>query len=154
MYFYSFEFSTYTLEIGALIEGDVTRYWCDVRTTKNGIRLRNVVVSRLDGKYGGVVGTDISVIDFAEMYTSARDIGTDLNALGALEAAAMAARTREKENKFQREQRYQILPVYTHDGVILARVFQGSTDTDYWTYTFLLEQFFQSRPCSAPSIVR
>jgi hypothetical protein len=30
--------------------------------------------------------------------------------------------------QFQREQRYQILPAYTQDGVILARVFQGSTD--------------------------
>ena len=30
--------------------------------------------------------------------------------------------------KFQREQRYQILPAYIQDGVILARVFQGSTD--------------------------
>ena len=31
--------------------------------------------------------------------------------------------------RFQREQRYQILPAYTHDGVILARVYQGSTDS-------------------------
>jgi transposase len=31
--------------------------------------------------------------------------------------------------RFQREQRYQILPAYTQDGVILARVFQGSTDS-------------------------
>lgn len=30
---------------------------------------------------------------------------------------------------FQREQRYQILPAYTQDGVILAHVFQGSTDS-------------------------
>ena len=30
---------------------------------------------------------------------------------------------------FQREQRYQILPAYTQDGDILARVFQGSTDS-------------------------
>jgi transposase len=30
--------------------------------------------------------------------------------------------------QFQREQRYQILPAYTQDGVILARVFRGSTD--------------------------
>ena len=29
--------------------------------------------------------------------------------------------------RFQREQQYQILPAYTQDGVILARVYQGST---------------------------
>ena len=29
--------------------------------------------------------------------------------------------------RFQREQRYQILPAYTQDGIILTRVFQGST---------------------------
>lgn len=31
-------------------------------------------------------------------------------------------------SRFRREQRYQILPSYSQDGVILARVFQGSTD--------------------------
>jgi transposase len=31
--------------------------------------------------------------------------------------------------QFQREQRYQILPAYTQDGVILSRVFQGSMDS-------------------------
>jgi transposase len=31
--------------------------------------------------------------------------------------------------QFQREQRYQILPAYALDGIILARVFQGSTDS-------------------------
>jgi transposase len=31
--------------------------------------------------------------------------------------------------RFQQELRYQVLPVYTQDGVILARVFQGSTDS-------------------------
>jgi len=30
---------------------------------------------------------------------------------------------------FQREQRYQILPAYTVDGIMLSRVFQGSTDS-------------------------
>jgi transposase len=30
--------------------------------------------------------------------------------------------------QFQRERRYQILPAYTQDGIILARVFRGSTD--------------------------
>jgi transposase len=32
-------------------------------------------------------------------------------------------------SQFQREQRYQILPAYTQDGVILVRVFRGSTDS-------------------------
>jgi transposase len=31
--------------------------------------------------------------------------------------------------RFQREQRWQILLAYTQDGIILARVFQGSTDS-------------------------
>jgi len=31
-------------------------------------------------------------------------------------------------SQFQREQRYQLLPAYIQDGVILARVFQGSID--------------------------
>jgi len=30
--------------------------------------------------------------------------------------------------RFKREKRYQILPAYTQDGIILVRVFQGSTD--------------------------
>ena len=30
--------------------------------------------------------------------------------------------------RFQREQRYQILPAYTQDGILLARVFQGTTN--------------------------
>jgi hypothetical protein len=31
-------------------------------------------------------------------------------------------------SQFRREQRYQILPAYAQDGIVLARVFQGSTD--------------------------
>jgi hypothetical protein len=31
--------------------------------------------------------------------------------------------------RFRREQRYQILPTYSQDGILLARVFQGSTDS-------------------------
>ena len=31
-------------------------------------------------------------------------------------------------SRFRREKRYQILPAYTQDGIILVRVFQGSTD--------------------------
>lgn len=38
--------------------------------------------------------------------------------------------------QFQREQRYQILPAYAQDGVMLARVFRGSTDGD------VFEDFF------------
>ena len=30
--------------------------------------------------------------------------------------------------KFHRDRRYQILPAYSQDGILLARVFQGSTD--------------------------
>jgi hypothetical protein len=31
-------------------------------------------------------------------------------------------------SQFRRDQRYQILPTYTQDGIILSRVFRGSTD--------------------------
>jgi len=31
--------------------------------------------------------------------------------------------------RLHRDQRYQILPAYAQDGVVLARIFQGSTDT-------------------------
>ena len=31
--------------------------------------------------------------------------------------------------RYQREQRYQILPAYSQDGVLLSRVFQGTTDS-------------------------
>lgn len=31
-------------------------------------------------------------------------------------------------SSFKREKRYQILPAYTQDGIIMSRVFQGSTD--------------------------
>lgn len=34
--------------------------------------------------------------------------------------------------RFQREQRYQILPAYSQDGILLARVFQGSTDSVFF----------------------
>lgn len=32
--------------------------------------------------------------------------------------------------QFHREYRYQILPAYTQDGILLSRVYQGSTDLD------------------------
>ncbi|KAJ5333178.1 uncharacterized protein N7506_006961 [Penicillium brevicompactum] len=31
--------------------------------------------------------------------------------------------------QFHRDQRYQILPVYAQDGIVLSRVFRGSTDS-------------------------
>jgi hypothetical protein len=31
--------------------------------------------------------------------------------------------------RYQREQRWQILPAYTQDGILLSRVFQGTTDS-------------------------
>jgi hypothetical protein len=31
---------------------------------------------------------------------------------------------------FHRDKRYEILPAYTQEGVLLSRVFQGSTDAD------------------------
>ena len=31
--------------------------------------------------------------------------------------------------KFHRDRRYQILPAYTQDGILLSRVYQGSTDS-------------------------
>ena len=39
-------------------------------------------------------------------------------------------------SRFKREKRYQILPAYTQDGIILVRVFQGSTDAT------VFEEFF------------
>jgi transposase len=38
---------------------------------------------------------------------------------------------------FQREKRYQILPAYTQDGILLVHVFQGSTDAT------LFEEFIE-----------
>ena len=35
-------------------------------------------------------------------------------------------------SKFHRDQRYQILPAYTQDGILLSRVFQGSTDASFF----------------------
>jgi transposase len=32
--------------------------------------------------------------------------------------------------KFHRDRRYQILPAYAHDGIVLSRIFQGSTDAE------------------------
>ena len=35
-------------------------------------------------------------------------------------------------SKFHRHQRYQILPAYTQDGILLCRVFQGATDASFF----------------------
>lgn len=35
-------------------------------------------------------------------------------------------------SRFYRDQRYQILPAYAQDGVLLSRVFQGSTDVCFF----------------------
>lgn len=32
-------------------------------------------------------------------------------------------------SKFHRDRQYQILPAYAQDGIVLSRIFQGSTDT-------------------------
>jgi transposase len=37
-----------------------------------------------------------------------------------------------KVSRFQREKRYQILPAYTQDGVIFARVYEGTTDSTFF----------------------
>jgi transposase len=36
--------------------------------------------------------------------------------------------------KFHRDQRYQILPAYAQDGVVMSRVFKGSTDASFFEY--------------------
>ncbi|KAK5800950.1 hypothetical protein VI817_003162 [Penicillium citrinum] len=46
-------------------------------------------------------------------------------------------------SKFHRGQRYQILPAYTQDGVILSRIFKGSTDGMF--FESFIEQLLQHR---------
>ncbi|GFF55645.1 transposase [Aspergillus lentulus] len=46
--------------------------------------------------------------------------------------------------KFRRDQRYKILPAYTQEGILLSRVFQGSTDARM--FEDFIEQFFH--PCN------
>lgn len=43
--------------------------------------------------------------------------------------------------KFHREQRYHILPAYNQDGILLSRIFQGSTDDD--VFEDFLEELLQ-----------
>jgi transposase len=40
--------------------------------------------------------------------------------------------TPSQVTKFHRDQRYQILPAYAHDGIILSRVYKGSTDASFF----------------------
>ena len=42
--------------------------------------------------------------------------------------------------RFHRERRYQILPAYVQDGIVLSRVFQGSTDSS------VFEDFIEQLP--------
>ena len=44
-------------------------------------------------------------------------------------------------SKFHRDQRYQILPAYAQDGVVLSRVFRGSTDAS--VFEDFIEQLLQ-----------
>ncbi|KAJ5340390.1 hypothetical protein N7541_009514 [Penicillium brevicompactum] len=44
-------------------------------------------------------------------------------------------------SKFHRDQRYQILPAYAHDGIVLSRVFKGSTDAS--VFEDFIEQLLQ-----------
>jgi transposase len=44
-------------------------------------------------------------------------------------------------SKFHRDQRYQILPAYAQDGIVLSRVFQGSTDAAI--FEDFIEQIFE-----------
>jgi hypothetical protein len=54
--------------------------------------------------------------------------------------------------RYQREQRYHILPVYTQDGVHLSRVFQGTTDGA--TFEDFIEQLLHHcRPNPEPNSV-
>lgn len=54
--------------------------------------------------------------------------------------------------QFQREQRYQILPAYTVDGIIHARVLQGSTDSAIFEDFIEEHQGIEviTKPCGAP----
>jgi transposase len=57
-----------------------------------------------------------------------------------------------KVSRFQREQRYQILPAYTQDGVIFSRVYQGTTDSAF--FEDFVEQLLPSmNPWPGPNSV-
>lgn len=40
--------------------------------------------------------------------------------------------TPSQVTKFHRDQRYQILPAYAQDGIVLSRIYQGSTDASFF----------------------
>lgn len=46
-------------------------------------------------------------------------------------------------SKFHRDQRYQILPPYAQDGIVLSRVFRGSTDASVFEDLDFIEQLLQ-----------
>lgn len=55
-------------------------------------------------------------------------------------------------SKFHRDQRYQILPAYTQDGILLSRVFQGSTDGAFFE-DFIEELLQHCQPYPNPRSV-
>lgn len=55
-------------------------------------------------------------------------------------------------SKFHRDQRYQILPAYTQDGILLSRVFQGSTDASLFE-DFIAELLQHCQPYLGPRSV-
>jgi transposase len=54
--------------------------------------------------------------------------------------------------RFQREHRYQILPVYTQDGIILANIFRGSTDSTVFE-DFMKQLLLLCGKCPEPKSV-
>jgi transposase len=54
--------------------------------------------------------------------------------------------------RYQREQRYQILPAYTQDGVLLFRVFQGTTDSALFE-DYIEQLLHHCRPYPEPNSV-
>ena len=54
--------------------------------------------------------------------------------------------------RYQREQRYQILPAYTQDGVFLFRVFQGTTDSALFE-DYIEQLLHHCRPYPEPNSV-
>jgi hypothetical protein len=65
----------------------------------------------------------------AEHFVFVDESGCDRHAGSRRTGWAPLGMTPTQVAQFQREQRYQILPVYTVDRIIHARVFQSSTDS-------------------------
>lgn len=53
--------------------------------------------------------------------------------------------TPSQVTKFHRDQRYQILPAYAQDGIVLSRVYQGSTDASFFK-DFIRELLRYTKP--------